>query len=94
MAAPKIQFDDQYDREQKQKNTAEIPPMVASDFSDLHHSSSPARELHQQLHQQFGVGTAIQPVDKYSGITSVSIIVGASIILWAGLIVLGLSIYG
>ncbi|WP_422343802.1 hypothetical protein [Parasphingorhabdus sp.] len=93
MAVPKIRFDDQFVEEEKQKTAANSPMMTAADFSDLSDSSSPARELHQQLHQQFIDGSVIQPAEKFSGITSISIITGSSIILWTGLIALALSVY-
>lgn len=93
MHARKIRYDDSFIAEEEQKDASETAQVTSVGPLSASHVPSPARQLQQQLEEQFSDSVAIKPIEKYSGLSSISIIVGSCSIFWVGVIALGLFIY-
>lgn len=90
MHARKIRYDDSFIAEEQQIDAVEA--VRDNDASSLSASyvPSPARQLQQQLEEQFSASATVKPSKKYSGLTSLSIIIASCSILWLSMITLGL----
>ncbi len=93
MHARKIRDDDSFISKGDQKNALEKSQTASATSPTASYVPSPARRLQQQLEDQFQSTAAVKPADKYSGLVSVSIIVGSSLLLWLGMIALAMFIY-
>lgn len=93
MQARKIRYDESFiaDDEQKVPGDAEVVQPLGS--TNASYVPSPARALQKQLEDQLGDSITVQPNEKFSGMFSVGIIAGSSLILWAGLITVGIAIF-
>ncbi|QTD56233.1 hypothetical protein [Parasphingorhabdus cellanae] len=93
MHARKIRYDDTFIADEDQKNVADTIKVTSTDSLPVDYVPSPARQLQQQLKEQFDDTVAVEKIEKYSGLSSISIIVGSCLALWTGIISLGLWIF-
>ncbi len=93
MHARKIRFDESFVADQSEKTANGPGEIKALGSSDPIYVPSPARQLQQQLEDQIGDSIAAKPADKLSGLASISVIVGISLVLWAGLFGLAVVAY-
>ncbi|GAA0482121.1 hypothetical protein GCM10009096_25550 [Parasphingorhabdus litoris] len=92
MHARKIRYDDSFIAEKETKNVKDGANVASVNGSSTQYTASPARQLQQQLEAQYVDHAEAQPFEKYSGLSSISIIVASSLFMWGGLIALGLYI--
>lgn len=93
MHARKIRYDDSFIAEEEQIDAVEAEQVTAASSLSANYVPSPARQLQQQLEEQFRDSVAVKPSEKYSGLTSLSIIIGSCSILWLSMITLGLFVF-
>ncbi len=93
MNARKIRYDDSFIAEEEEQSSAKAGQVTSVNSASANYVPSPARHLQQQLEEQLSGSVAAKPFEKYSGLSSISIIVGSSLLLWVGLISAGLSVF-
>ncbi|WP_108810008.1 hypothetical protein [Sphingorhabdus sp. Alg231-15] len=94
MNARKIRFDESFVADRDEKPLVTPGEVKALGSSDPIYVPSPARQLQQQLKDQIDDSIASKPAEKFSGLVSISVIVGSSLVLWAGAIGLAVMAYG
>ncbi|MEP2102400.1 MAG: hypothetical protein ABJP02_12930 [Parasphingorhabdus sp.] len=93
MHAQKIRYDDSFIADGEQKKSSNTGNFASLAAPSANHVPSPARQLQQQLEEQYSDTVTAKSVEKYSALTSLSIIIGSCLFLWTGMIALGLFIY-
>lgn len=93
MHARKKRYDHSFIVEEEDKSSAKNAQVTSVNSASVNYVPSPARHLQQQLEEQLSGSVVAKPFEKYSGLSSIAIIVGSCLFLWAGLIALGLSIF-
>lgn len=93
MHARKIRDDESFISKGDQKDALGDVQTASITSRATSYVPSPARQLQQQLEDQFQDTVTVKPVGKYSGLVSLSIIVGSSSLLWLGMFALAMFVY-